>query len=98
MIIYHVVLPEVWATFEGRPSFRTPSLETEGFIHCSGQHQVAGVLEKYFHGKTGLVKLVIDTAKLTSNYLEEWSNSSMDTFPHIYGPINIDAVIDIIAI
>jgi uncharacterized protein (DUF952 family) len=55
-------------------------------------------LEKYFQGKTGLVKLVIDTAKLTSNYLEEWSTSSRDTFPHIYGPINIDAVIDIIAI
>ena len=97
-IIYHVTTAAEWKAAKEKNYYESPSLKTEGFIHCSGQHQVAGVLEKYFHGKTGLVKLVIDTAKLTSNYLEEWSNSSMDTFPHIYGPINIDAVIDIIAI
>ena len=97
-IIYHVTTAAEWKGAKEKNYYESPSLKTEGFIHCSGQHQVAAVLEKYFRGKTGLVKLVIDTAKLTSNYLEEWSTSSMDTFPHIYGPINIDAVIDIIAI
>ena len=78
--------------------YEAASLKTEGFIHCSEQHQVAGVLERYFKDKTGLVKLVIDTSKLKSRYVQEWSPSLMDTFPHIYGPINAEAVIDIIAL
>ena len=41
--------------------YEAASLKTEGFIHCSEEHQVAGVLERYFENKTGLVKLVIDT-------------------------------------
>ncbi|HTD94362.1 MAG TPA: DUF952 domain-containing protein, partial [Chitinophagaceae bacterium] len=63
---------------------------------CSEERQVAGVLERYFEGRNDLVKLVIDTAKLTSRYVQEWSPSTQDTFPHIYGPINVDAVIDVI--
>ena len=71
-----------------------PSLPLEGFIHCSQEQQVAAVLERYFKGKTGLVKLVIDTGKLTSKYVFDWSPSTADTFPHVYGPIILDAVID----
>ncbi len=97
-IIYHVTTAAEWKDAKEKNYYEAPSLKTEGFIHCSSQHQVAGVLERYFEGKTGLVKLVIDTGRLTSNYVEEWSKASMDTFPHIYGPINIDAVIDIIAV
>jgi uncharacterized protein (DUF952 family) len=39
--------------------------------------------------------LIIDTTKLTSRYVQEWSPSIRDTFPHIYGPINLDAVIEV---
>jgi uncharacterized protein (DUF952 family) len=57
---------------------------------------VVGVLERYFAGQTNLVKLVIDTDKLTSKFVFDWSPSTQDTFPHIYGPINSDAVVDVI--
>jgi uncharacterized protein (DUF952 family) len=70
-------------------------LKAEGFIHCSQEQQVAGVLERYFAGRTDLVKLVIDTDKLSSKYVFDWSPSAQDTFPHVYGPINADAVIDV---
>ena len=79
-------------------SYEAPSLRSEGFIHCSQDHQVAGVLERYFAGKDGLVKLVIDTDKLESRYVSEWSPSVQDTFPHIYGPINVSAVIEVVAL
>jgi uncharacterized protein (DUF952 family) len=59
---------------------------------------VPGVLERYFAGKTDLVKLVIESDKLTSKYVFDWSKSAADTFPHVYGPINIDAVIDVVAL
>jgi uncharacterized protein (DUF952 family) len=56
------------------------------------------VLERYFAGKTDLVKLVIDTDKLTSRFVFEWSPSTEDTFPHVYGTINVDAVVDVVLI
>ena len=104
-IIYHVTDLAAWRTAhqkarlsDGQGFYENPSLHAEGFIHCSQEHQVAGVLERYFKGKTDLVKLVIDTDKLTSRYAFDWSPSIADTFPHIYGPINLEAVIDVISI
>jgi len=97
-IIYHVTTSTEWNAAQEKGFYEATSLKTEGFIHCSEQHQVAGVLERYFENKTGLVKMVIDTSKLTSRYVQEWSPSIRDTFPHIYGPVNTDAVIEIIAL
>ena len=97
-IIYHVTSAEEWNVAKEKGSYEAPSLRSEGFIHCSQDHQVAGVLERYFVGKDGLVKLVIDTDKLESRYVSEWSPSVQDTFPHIYGPINVSAVIEVIAL
>ncbi|MBL0130192.1 MAG: DUF952 domain-containing protein [Chitinophagaceae bacterium] len=49
-------------------------------------------------GQSDLVKLVIDTDKLISKFVFDWSPSTADTFPHIYGPVNLDAVVDIISL
>jgi uncharacterized protein (DUF952 family) len=95
-IIYHVTTSEEWNIAKKNGFYDAPSLKTEGFIHCSQQHQVAGVLDRYFKNKTHLVKLVIDTDKLTSKLIDEWSPSTKDSFPHVYGTINISAVIDVI--
>ena len=97
-IIYHVTTAADWNQAIGKGFYESPSLHTEGFIHCSQEHQVVGVLERYFAGKSDLVKLTIDTDLLTSKYVFDWSPSSADTFPHIYGPINVNAVIAVDAI
>src|SRR5687767_9726538 len=97
-IIYHVTTAAEWNAAKQKGSYEAASLKEEGFIHCSQEQQVAGVLQRYFAGKTGLVKLVIDTDKLTSRFVFDWSPSARDTFPHVYGPINPGAVIDVIAI
>lgn len=91
-IIYHVTTASEWEHAQQQGFYEAPSLKEEGFIHCSEDRQVAGVLERYFAGKKNLVKLEINTDKLTSRYVQEWSPSVQDTFPHIYGPINIDSV------
>jgi uncharacterized protein (DUF952 family) len=95
-IIYHVTFAEAWEAARQTGAYEHPSLKDEGFIHCSQEHQVDGVLERYFEGKTNLVKLVINTDLLTSHYVFDWSPTTADTFPHIYGPINISAVTDVI--
>lgn len=97
-IIYHITTQSDWKEAKQKGFYEHPSLKEEGFIHCSEDHQVAGVLERYFKGKTDLVKLVIDTDKLKSRYVHEWSPSTLDTYPHIYGTINTDAVVDVVEI
>ncbi|HEY6063768.1 MAG TPA: DUF952 domain-containing protein [Chitinophagaceae bacterium] len=92
-IIYHVTTKEGWIAAKQKGYYEHPSLKDEGFIHCSHEHQLAGVLERYFAGKTGLLRLVIDTDKLNSKFVFDWSPSLADTFPHVYGPVNVDAVI-----
>jgi uncharacterized protein (DUF952 family) len=94
-IIYHVTTASEWNEAMLKGAYEAPSLKTEGFIHCSQEHQVAGVLERYFQDKSDLVKLTIDTDKLTSKYVFDWSPSTADTFPHIYGPINTEAVTEV---
>ncbi len=95
-IIYHVTTRKSWEEAMARGFYLSPSLEAEGFIHCSQESQVAGVLERYFEGQDNLVKLVIDTGKLSSKYVFDWSPSTADTFPHVYGPINLDAVTEVV--
>ena len=95
-IIYHVTTAADWKAAQQKGFYEHPSLVAEGFIHCSQDHQVAGVLERYFAGQTDLIKLVIDTDKLSSKFVFDWSPSTADTFPHVYGTINTDAVIDVI--
>lgn len=92
-IIYHIATIAAWNKAKETGFYEHPSLSEEGFIHCSEEHQVAGVLERFFKDATDIIKLTIDTSKLTSRYVQEWSPSTLDTFPHVYGPINIDAVV-----
>src|SRR5688572_13687523 len=90
--IYHITTQAEWDAASRSGSYEHASLKEESFIHCSQSEQIAGVLARYFKGKTDLVKLVIDTDKLTSRWVYEWSPSTADTFPHVYGPINTTAV------
>jgi uncharacterized protein (DUF952 family) len=97
-VIYHVTTAAEWKAATEKGFYETPSLKAEGFIHCSQENQVAGVLERYFAGKTDLVKLVIDTDQLTSRFVFEWSPSTADTFPHVYGVIDLKAVMEVVSV
>ena len=53
--IYHITTSQEWNDALKTGSYEATSLKEEGFIHCSQQEQLAGVLERYFAGKTDLV-------------------------------------------
>lgn len=97
-IIYHVTTTEEWNNAQAKGSYEADSLHTEGFIHCSEVNQVKGVLERYFANKKNLVRLSIDTEKLQSALKYELAPSINENFPHIYGPINVDAVVEVSAV
>lgn len=94
MFIYHVVLPQVWERFKGRPSYQPESLATEGFIHCSYPSQLDVVLKRYYRGAERVLILKIDTDKLLSKLVKEPSTND-EIYPHIYGRLNQSAVVGI---
>ncbi len=91
--IYHITSQAQWDRAKQTGFYAAPSLQTEGFIHCSKAEQVQGVFQRYFTGKHTLVKLTIDTNKLAAPLRYELSPSLNEEFPHVYGAINRDAVI-----
>ena len=91
-IIYHVTTKAEWEEANKNGFYEAASLQPEGFIHCSEEHQVAGVLNRYFAGKGPLVKLTIDTNKLHCRLQRDYSARMNEYFPHIYGRLNLDAV------
>jgi chorismate synthase len=90
---YHVTSAANWEAAKEKGFYEADSLATEGFIHNSQDFQVAGVLDRYYRDQTGLVKLTIDPSKLTSPFKYELAPSVNQSFPHVYGPINVGAVV-----
>jgi uncharacterized protein (DUF952 family) len=102
LLILHITSKQEWLEAQQRGEYVAPSLQTEGFIHCSTDKQVVHVANAFYHGQGNLVLLVIDESKLTSEL--KWEPpagppaagiSVTDTFPHIYGAINLDAVVSV---
>lgn len=93
MLIYHIVLPEDWAAFDTDLYFAR-SLETEGFIHCSFADQLDAVIKRYYAGVAEVVVLEIETERLMSRVVNEPSTAN-DIYPHIYGPVNRDAIVSV---
>lgn len=93
-IIYHITTQPEWEAAQANGFYEAASLASEGFIHCSEANQVTGVLQRYFAGKGPLVKLTIDSDKLTARLQHDFSASLNEHYPHIYGRLNLDAVIE----
>ena len=91
-LILHITSARAWA--EVIDSYTAPSLETENFIHCSLPEQVTGPANALFSGQADLVLLCIDVQKLRAKVIYEDCYKAGEMFPHIYGPINADAIID----
>ena len=64
----------------------------DGYIHFSGQDQVAGTLKKFYKNQQDLILLKIDTLKLDHLIWEQASDGTM--FPHLYSPLDISNVVD----
>ena len=94
MIFYHSVLPDAWAQFSDKDYYEADSLHSEGFIHASFEEQLEETLRIYFKGHEKVVILKIDEAKMEPELRVEKSRKG-EFFPHIYGPLNKSAIIDI---
>ena len=63
----------------------------DGYIHFSGQEQVASTLKKYYSGIDNLILLKVETLKLDHLVWEQASDGNF--FPHLYSPLNLINVV-----
>lgn len=94
--ILHITTRAAWETAVAHPPYTADSLDSEGFIHCSTPAQAVGTANLLFAGQTGLVLLVIDPARLDAELIYEDLYDIGEAFPHIYGPLNLDAVVRVV--
>lgn len=104
-LILHLASHDAWLASTTTGEIHADSLSTEGFIHCSTESQIVDVANAFYHGQHGLVLLVLDPEKLTSELKweppahpnpERSAKVGDELFPHIYGPLNVDAVSKVI--
>jgi uncharacterized protein (DUF952 family) len=96
--LYHIATAPDWdqARQDGeyRTSTRGRSLSEEGFIHASTAAQVLPVANAvYLDEPQDLVLLVLDTSRIGAEIRREPVPGWADPFPHIYGPLDVAAVV-----
>jgi glutathione S-transferase len=96
-IIYHIATAANWEQALRAGAYTQSTLERtlaqEGFIHASSASQVARTANKFYRGVPDLLLLSVDTGKLTAPLRYDDVPGSPEPFPHLYGPLNLDAVV-----
>ena len=96
-MIFHVTEAARWqrSLREGAHTASTRGVELaeQGFIHCSTATQWPVVVERFYAGATDLVLLHIDESLLSAPLRYEGAGDGAEEFPHVYGPIDLAAVV-----
>lgn len=91
-MIYHLAAREDWERAQREGEYRGDTLDSEGFIHCSNGDQILRVANRFYRGRSDLVLLTIAEERVKSKVVYEAAPDG-ERFPHIYGPLNLEAVI-----
>lgn len=97
-ILWHITTDADWQQAIAHQEYRCASLASEGFIHCCTREQMAGVCDRYFPDRAGLLVLKIEVQRLGADLRWECLPGSGEEFPHLYGPLNLDAVVEVVSL
>ena len=86
-MLFHLTTRDAWATARAAGHYTTDG----PFIHLSTERQWPGVRERFYRDVADLLLLAIDDTKLASEV--RYESADGDSFPHLYGPLNLDAVV-----
>jgi uncharacterized protein (DUF952 family) len=98
-ILYHITATDYFAKMLTTDSYLPPGYAQDGFIHCTrGVDLLVLVANRHFKNVTGeFLMLVIDPQRLTAPLKYEALDRALPyPFPHIYGPLNRDAIIEVV--
>lgn len=98
--LYHLALQNEWqearVAGEYRRSTRGLALEQVGFIHASASHQLSATFQRFYQDAGAVVLLCIDPVRLEQAGVPvrwEPAPESGELFPHLYGPLPLEAVL-----
>ncbi len=96
MIIYHMLPARVWQVQPPTTAYHADTLATEGFAHCTKEaDRLLWVANRFYQSISGeFVILCLDTAQIQAEL--RWEAADGHLFPHVYGPINQEAVVDVL--
>jgi uncharacterized protein (DUF952 family) len=102
-MIAHVVKRAEWMDAVERRTYAPASLRAEGFIHCSTLAQMVDTANRFYRGQNDLVVLCIEESRLMAELKYEAptmhrGESAGALFPHLYGELNVDAVVRVVAL
>lgn len=92
MGLFHLLGRQDWIDARAAGVYRPPSLEREGFIHFSHDRQLLPSAERFFAGRDDVIVLAVDARRLGAQLRLEPADGQL--FPHLYGPLELDAVIE----
>jgi uncharacterized protein (DUF952 family) len=97
-VLVHLCTAADWGAAQASGEHRPKSLDDSGFVHLSTPQQVHLPANRLYGGRTDLVLLHIDAARLTSPIRWEpgvATDPDAMVFPHLYGPLPATAVISV---
>lgn len=94
--IYHMAPHALWAEQASSPNFAPPSLVDEGFIHCTAEPDRLLLVANTFYRDLPGAFIIIRIAPERLAAVLRWERADGHLFPHVYGPLNKDAVEQII--
>lgn len=90
--IYHMCRAEEWQAAVAAGLYRGSSQdEADGFIHFSTASQIVESAARHRAGQDGLVLVAVEASRLGEALRWEPSRGGA-LFPHLYGPLPLDAV------
>ena len=94
MHIYKICTEALWLEAKRLGVFTGAPVDHEdGYIHFSTEEQLASTAAKYFAGQPNLVLLTIETDALDADILKFEPARGGALFPHLYGPLPLEAVV-----
>lgn len=94
-IIYHITEVAQWKKAQ-YGEYQPQQFSKDGFIHCSYKHQLIEVANRFYRGQNNLIILIIDSHKIPSQLVAENLEGGTELFPHIYGKLPLNAVLNVI--
>ncbi len=97
IMITKVITKRNWEIAKINGEINEVSLKEEGFIHCSSLEQALNVAQKHFVHEEDVLLLTIDPTLLKAETKYE-SASNGQEYPHVYGVINVDAIVEVVTL
>jgi uncharacterized protein (DUF952 family) len=96
--LFHIMATLDWERVRGGSLYTPATFEQDGFIHLCMKDQIAGVIEQYYREAVNLIALCIEPKRLQAELRYENLLGGDELFPHLYGPLNLDAVLEAVPV